>query len=618
MTDAQTGRGIVPGWIWRAIGPVLVFEAGAILALLLVLDPLIASVIQRMIAVGGDPFTGNAAMIGFVLSPAGFLSLATAIIVAFAILAVQLGGLSLIVADAMAGVEIRVGRIWRRLAARLPTLAALAVIFLGAIIALLVPVAAAAALVHDLWLSDADIYYHLTTGSDALRRSILVVGAIGMVSALGLFLLVTRWALAVPIAVLDGLSARAALRASRAGVAGRRRGLTLRLVLWVVAMLVVSAGAALLVDWAQGLLLAPESSPAAIWRSSLALLILNALTGAILTVLWQTSLAVLLTRFHLDADGVARRATLAEPLAARGRLARLGTAAVLIALPVVAVGQVAFLVDQGDEIGPLFVTAHRAGSYHTPENTLAALRSAIASGADAVEIDVQETADGTVVVLHDTDLRRVAGVPRSIWELRYDEIRDLDVGSWFDPAFADERIPTLEDFARAARGQIKLNVELKENGHGVDLAGRSLAAVRAAGLTNEEAAFSSLDVRLLMRIRALDPEAETGFILAAGVGNPLRLDVDFFALASRVATPGFIRALATADRGVHVWGVYGADAIAGAWLDGADTVIVDDPKLAIDVRTWLEDLSPAELAVLRLRKGLAYGRSVLRPLMWHA
>ncbi|MGH2342676.1 glycerophosphodiester phosphodiesterase family protein [Segnochrobactraceae bacterium EtOH-i3] len=617
MAERDTG-GILPGWVRRAIGPVLVFEAGAILALLLVLDPLIASLIQRLIAVGGDPFTGNAAMIGFVLSPAGFVALATAVIIAFAILALQLGGLGLIVADAMAGVEIRVGRVWRRLAARLPALAVLAAVFFVALVVLLIPVAAVAALVHALWLSDADIYYHLTTHSAALRRSILIVGSVGVLAALGAFFLITRWALAVPIVVLDGVGPFRALRLSAEGMAGRRRGLTGRLVLWAVVMLAISALAAFGLDQAQALLLAPEASLAALWRASLALLLLNALTGASLTVLWQASLAVLLARFHLGAEGIAHRRAIAEPPPERTRFTRLAAAAVLVALPVVAVAQAGFLIDQSRIEGPLYVTAHRAGSYHTPENTFAALDKAIAAGADAVEIDVQETADGVVVVLHDTDLRRVAGVPRSIWEMTYAEIADLDVGSWFDPAFSAERIPTLEAFAARAKGHIKLNIELKENGHGVDLAGRSLAAVRAAGLTNAQAAFSSLDLRLLTRIRALDPKTETGFILAAGVGNPRRLDVDFFALASRIATPGFIRSLRASDHAVHVWGVYGADAIAGAWLDGADTVIVDDPKVAIDVRTWLMEMSPAELAVVRLRKGLAYGRSVLRPVFWHA
>ncbi|MBV8590515.1 MAG: hypothetical protein JO212_10735, partial [Acetobacteraceae bacterium] len=62
-------------------------------------------------------------------------------------------------------------------------------------------------------------------------------------------------------------------------------------------------------------------------------------------------------------------------------------------------------------------------SARAPENTIAALRTAIADGADDVEIDVQETAEGHVVLLHDTDLRRVAGLARSVWDMRLDEFR---------------------------------------------------------------------------------------------------------------------------------------------------------------------------------------------------
>src|SRR5262249_22055869 len=90
------------------------------------------------------------------------------------------------------------------------------------------------------------------------------------------------------------------------------------------------------------------------------------------------------------------------------------------------------------------VTAHRGHARAAPENTLSAIRKAIESGADYVEMDVQQTADGVVVLLHDRDLKRVAGVSRRLDELSYDEVRKLDVGSWFDPAFAGERVPTLE------------------------------------------------------------------------------------------------------------------------------------------------------------------------------
>src|SRR6516165_7584715 len=110
---------------------------------------------------------------------------------------------------------------------------------------------------------------------------------------------------------------------------------------------------------------------------------------------------------------------------------------------------------------PVRVTAHRGHARAAPENTLSAMRKAIESGADYAELDVQLTADGKVVVLHDSDLKRVAGDPRRLDEVSFDEVRRLDVGSWFDPAFAGERVPTLTEVIDLCRGKIRLNIELK-------------------------------------------------------------------------------------------------------------------------------------------------------------
>src|SRR5262249_39012972 len=107
------------------------------------------------------------------------------------------------------------------------------------------------------------------------------------------------------------------------------------------------------------------------------------------------------------------------------------------------------------------VTAHRGHARAAPENTLSAIRKAIESGADYAEVGVQQTADGVVVLLHDRDLKRVAGVSRRLDEMSYDEVRKLDVGSWFDPAFAGERVPTLVEVIHLTRGRIRLNIELK-------------------------------------------------------------------------------------------------------------------------------------------------------------
>src|SRR5262249_52464607 len=109
----------------------------------------------------------------------------------------------------------------------------------------------------------------------------------------------------------------------------------------------------------------------------------------------------------------------------------------------------------------VLVTAHRGNAHAAPENTLAAIRKAIESGADYAEVDVQRTADGVVVLLHDRDLKRVAGDSRRLDTLTHAEVRKLDVGSWFDPSFAGERVPTLAEVIELAGGRMKLNIELK-------------------------------------------------------------------------------------------------------------------------------------------------------------
>ncbi|MDQ0747686.1 glycerophosphoryl diester phosphodiesterase [Streptomyces africanus] len=119
--------------------------------------------------------------------------------------------------------------------------------------------------------------------------------------------------------------------------------------------------------------------------------------------------------------------------------------------------------------GPL-VIAHRGASAYAPENTLAAVDKAAELGTAWVENDVQRTRDGELVVLHDDNLRRTTDVEevypgRAPWKVKdftAAEITRLDAGSWFGPAFADARVPTLEQFVhRVERHHQKLLLEIK-------------------------------------------------------------------------------------------------------------------------------------------------------------
>lgn len=114
--------------------------------------------------------------------------------------------------------------------------------------------------------------------------------------------------------------------------------------------------------------------------------------------------------------------------------------------------------------------AHRGASAHAPENTLAAMRLGVEMDADMVEIDVQRTADGQLVIMHDTNLIRTTDAEvvfpdrpsYDVGAFTLAEIRQLDAGEWFGPEFDGEKVPTLAEALAVLRGgEVGLLLEIK-------------------------------------------------------------------------------------------------------------------------------------------------------------
>jgi glycerophosphoryl diester phosphodiesterase len=105
---------------------------------------------------------------------------------------------------------------------------------------------------------------------------------------------------------------------------------------------------------------------------------------------------------------------------------------------------------------------HRGLSPGFPENTLAAFRNSIEIGVDVIEVDLRGTADGEVVILHDETVDRTTDGTGDVTEMTLEEIKALDAGSWFDPSFAGERIPTYEEVLELVAGTgVKLLLDIK-------------------------------------------------------------------------------------------------------------------------------------------------------------
>jgi glycerophosphoryl diester phosphodiesterase len=164
---------------------------------------------------------------------------------------------------------------------------------------------------------------------------------------------------------------------------------------------------------------------------------------------------------------------------------------------------------------PPLVIAHRGDSAHRPENTLASFAGALEVGAALVELDVQLTADGHVIVIHDPTLDRTTTGRGDVRRLTLAEVRAVSAGypDRFGGAYAGERVPTFADALALLRGRARVLVEIKTESVTDDAEGgieaRVTEDVRRAGMAGE-AALISFDHRAIVRLQALAPEMARG------------------------------------------------------------------------------------------------------------
>lgn len=185
------------------------------------------------------------------------------------------------------------------------------------------------------------------------------------------------------------------------------------------------------------------------------------------------------------------------------------------------------------------IVAHRGASFDAPENTLAAFKLGWAQQADAVELDIMLSKDGRIVVIHDKDTQRLAGVDRPVVGQTLAELRSLDVGRWKDAKFTGEKPPLLSEVLATIPDGRRLFIEVK---CGAELVPELVRELKAAGKKPEQTAIIGFSADAMAAVKQALPHLEVYWIVnikpdPKSDKQPLSVD-ELIATAKRIKADG--------------------------------------------------------------------------------
>lgn len=574
---------------WRLLAVHVAFNA--VLAVILV--PLMALTVRLALWFAGQPALSDFDIAFFLLSPVGFLCF-----LIIAGLAVFIYVLDVACMMALAGRSRNAGRVsgldglWEILP-QAPRLIDLGARLTLRVLVLCLPFVVVAGGLYLLWLTEYDINYYLSNKPPEFMRAVVVIGAVLAVMALVLLRALIGWALILPLVLFDGVRPREAFAKSRQFMRGKSLTLLRNILIWSAISFVGSAVLLGVVGGVADVVLPLVGD--SLRRIAAVLLVfggLGALVNLLVVTLTTGALAVIL----MALANWPERSDRSEATLPRGLL--VGT---LVAVAAAAVFSVLGLIDLARvKADPnVQIIAHRGAAGSRPENTMVAFEKAIEDGTDWIELDVQESAEGEVIVVHDSDFMKIAGVNLKAWDATAADLADIDIGGWFDPAYADQRTPLLRDALTLAKGKAGVVIELKYYGHDEKLEERVAGIVEELEM-QDQVRIMSLKYAAIQKMRALRPDWNMGLLATASLGRMWELDVDFLAVNQAAASHRMVRETRKAGKELFVWTVNDALSMSHMVSLGVSGLITDEPALARQVLTERRDLNTIERMIIGL------------------
>lgn len=234
------------------------------------------------------------------------------------------------------------------------------------------------------------------------------------------------------------------------------------------------------------------------------------------------------------------------------------------------------------------IIAHRGQSVDAPENTLASIKLALENNVDGIEIDIRETKDGVPVLMHDSSTKRTTNdlQTRLIKNLTYDQLLELDAGSWFSSLYEGEKTPRLEDVLMLVQGRSRLFLELKDRSLSLE---QSVVDLLETYEMVEDTVILSFNGDQLKRIKQLNEELDTLLLVQSFYGNLKDFAklpyVDHFGLSVTFFdnNPEFLDYAKESEKKVYIWTAKDEAVMKRMVEADVDGLITDRPVLATEV-----------------------------------
>jgi glycerophosphoryl diester phosphodiesterase len=579
----------------ESIGQIITTHLAYVALSVALFTPLVGIVGQFLLGLSGQSVLSDLDIAYFFLTPLGMAALILFAALLMTILVFELASLMAISAGSVQGLHIGIMSSLYFTARRAKRIFLFATRLIIRVLVIILPFLAVGTAIAWFLTTDHDINYYLSEKPPVFLAAVVIIGLLLLTMFAVLIRKLLAWSLALPLLLFTDVSPARSFVESENLIQKHKLLFLMALGIWALAGLLLGAVVLGSVHF-----LGARLVPLFFDSINLLALVLGGLVALLslgnllVTTLASGTFACLLVVLF-DQYGPALKAIdLAN--SKQGRRWRVTVprfVLLLIGFTVVAVLFGTWLMNGIQTRDDVAVIAHRGAAGKAPENTLASVRQAMKDSADWIEIDVQESMDGEVVVIHDSDFMKLAGKDLKVWDSTLKELREIDVGSWFGPEFSAERVPTLTQVLEETRGQSRVLIELKYYGHDQQLEQRVVDIVEKAGMVNEVAVMS-LKLSGIKKFHALRPDWVVGLLSSKAIGNLYDLDMDFFAINMGMATPGFIRNVHLADKQVFVWTVNDQVSMSRMISLGVDGIITDEPELARNVLVDRSKLSSIE------------------------